>query len=136
MFSLAKCNNRLSRFFDEWEPFSLISNFDVSSSRELGVDVQENEESIIIQADVPGTSKDEIDLKIEKGVLTIICSKKEESEQSQGNYRVRERRSGKLSRSFSLPEIDENATEASLNNGVLTIILKKPAVQKTQIKIK
>jgi len=84
------------------------------------VDVREEEDKYILEADLPGLNEKEIDVKTEKGLLT--------EEEKKGEYLIRERRSSSFSRSFRLPEdVDKEKIEASYRNGVLTLELPKRA---------
>ena len=76
------------------------------------VDIYENEEEIMLRADVPGVSSDGVDLRIERSVLTLAAT----SERLARVYR----------RSFTLSEmIDSGNVDAKLDAGVLTIRLRK-----------
>ncbi|RKX77927.1 MAG: Hsp20/alpha crystallin family protein [Spirochaetes bacterium] len=92
------------------------------------VDVREEEDKYIIEADLPGLNEKEIDVKTEKGLLTVSSRKDEKKEEKKGEYLIRERRSSSFSRSFRLPEdVDKEKIEASYRNGVLTLELPKRA---------
>lgn len=86
------------------------------------VDIREVGEDIVIEAEVPGLTRDDIDISVENGVLTISGQFKA-AEQSDGAcYHLRERRTGSFSRSFRLPPTsDPDKVEAALQNGVLTV---------------
>ncbi len=92
------------------------------------VDVREEEDKYILEADLPGLNEKEIDVKTEKGLLTVSSRKDEKKEEKKGEYLIRERRSSSFSRSFRLPEdVDKEKIEASYRNGVLTLELPKRA---------
>jgi HSP20 family protein len=104
------------RFFDGGETTGMLP---------YQVDVREDENSIYVEADMPGLTKDDIDVTLEDGILTIAGEKKTHNEEDKGGYHVRERRYGKFSRSFRLPETASETIDASLKDGVLTIKLAK-----------
>jgi HSP20 family protein len=91
------------------------------------VDIVETETGYGITADLPGLSKDDIKVHVEKGVLTLSGEKKTEAEKREKNkYYHFERSYGKFTRSFSLPDhVDSASIDARFNNGVLEINLKK-----------
>ena len=90
------------------------------------VDVREDENHYYVEAEVPGLSKDEIDITMENGVLTIAGEKKTSVEENDGNFHIRERRYGKFARQFTLPTaVDEGKVKAALKDGILTITLDK-----------
>ena len=122
------CRSPLARrapgsFFDAFEP--LGAWFD-GSSRAMSLDVREEADSYVIEADVPGLSKDDLDITVEDGVLTLSTTNSEETEEKEKTYYVRERRYGSVSRSIRLPaDSDAESIKASLDNGVLTVMLSK-----------
>ena len=95
------------------------------------VDVVEKPEAYVVKADLPGVKKDEIEVKVEGNQVTIAAEIKRESEQKEGDRVVRsERYFGNVYRSFVLPvEIDEAASNARYEDGVLTLTLAKTAAQ-------
>ena len=77
-------------------------------------------------AELPGLSKDEIDITLEDGVLTISGEKKNEHAEEKNGYHLRERGYGKFSRSFRLPtEVNPDKVGAHLKDGLLTLTLDK-----------
>jgi HSP20 family protein len=115
---------RMSRQFDE-----MGRRFDESGmlrTNEVAVDVTDEGETVAVVADLPGFEKEDIDLAVANGVLTIRASREMSSEADEGEYLRRERRSQSMKRSISLPEeIDETGASASYTNGVLTVSLPK-----------
>ncbi|HOW19548.1 MAG TPA: Hsp20/alpha crystallin family protein [Phycisphaerae bacterium] len=90
------------------------------------VDVREDDSHYYVEAEMPGLTKDDIEITLEDGVLTISGEKKTSSEQKSGHYHIRERQYGRFSRQFSLPSaVDENKVDALLKDGVLRITLDK-----------
>lgn len=88
----------------------------------LRVDIREVGEDIVIEAEVPGLTRDDIEISVENGVLTISGQYKPAEESNGGCYHLRERNAGSFSRSFRLPPTsDLDKVEASLQNGVLTL---------------
>lgn len=90
------------------------------------VDVSEDDSNVYVRADLPGFTKDEIDIKIEKGVLSIEAQRTQKVEENTERYFRRERRANSLSRRLSVPhEVTESAVTAGYKDGVLTLTLPK-----------
>ena len=94
------------------------------------VDVHEDPDHFYVEAELPGFTKDDVDITLEDGVLTIHAERKEEVKQN-GNKGQRqplhlERRWTRFERSFTLPAaVNESAVRADLNEGLLKITLDK-----------
>jgi HSP20 family protein len=122
--------NNLSRIDDLFSPlFKNIFDDDFlfinSMQRDFQVDLKENADNYILEADLPGIKKDAIDINYENNYITISAKRDESSEVINDNYVKRERHYGEFSRSFYAKNVDENRIEASFNNGVLKVILPK-----------
>ncbi len=90
------------------------------------VDVREDADHVYVEAELPGLTKDEIEITLEDGLLTIAGEKKAEREEQEENFHVRERRFGRFSRSFQLSSVvDEQKVHATLKEGVLLVTLDK-----------
>ncbi len=119
-------NLNLPTVFDDFfrgAPVDIFGN-DLNPS----IDVHEDEHAVYIKADVPGLEEKDIDVELEKNVLTISGEKKEEKneEDKNRNYRYSERRFGSFSRSVLLPDgIKADAVTARYKNGVLEIEIPK-----------
>ena len=89
-------------------------------------DIRDAGDHYLLEADLPGFQKGDIDLHLEDGVLTITAKHQETAENKQeGKYICRERRVGSYARSFDMSGIQEDAISAAYENGVLTLILPK-----------
>jgi HSP20 family protein len=100
------------------------------------VDIFENNEEYLLYAEIPGASENDVDVTIEKNVLTITAKVKVDVPEG---YRLfySEYGIGDYKRSFELGnEIDQDKIEASVKNGILKLRLPKiqPTVKKIQIK--
>lgn len=90
------------------------------------VDVVEKDDSVVVQAEVPGIDPENIDVSIEGDVLTIRGEKKDVREEKGENYHRVERQYGSFARSVALPsEIVADKVEATFRNGVLEVVLPK-----------
>ena len=97
----------------------------------IRVDVTETPQGYVVHAEVPGVKKDDIHVTIEGNQVTIGAEVKRETERKDGERVIHtERYSGQMFRSFTLPaELDETASEAKYEGGVLELKLaKKPVV--------
>lgn len=127
-----------------WEPFRDLFDLQDRMNRLLGdsftrvpatetfgswsplVDIYEAGDAIVLRAEIPGVSKDDIDVKVENGTLTLRGEKKQEKEvDSETAHRV-ERFYGAFSRSFLLPaSIDADTIKATYKDGVLEVVVPK-----------
>jgi HSP20 family protein len=132
-------------------PWSLLDEFNREFSRMLpgfadddsrvvgstwspAVDIKEEDDRFVIRADIPGVSPDDIDISMEKGVLTIKGERKHEAEEDKEGYHRIERAYGTFMRRFALPEnVDTDKISASSKDGVVELVLPK-AVQDNQPK--
>ena len=104
---------------------------DRAAPQSIRLDVAENDKGYVVYAEIPGIRKDEIHVAIEGNQVTIAAEVKPLAETPEGTRVLRtERYYGNVYRSFTLPvDLDETASEARYENGVLELKLgKKPAV--------
>jgi HSP20 family protein len=104
----------------------------------LPVDIYESDGTLKVRASLPGFDKDDIDVQVHEGVLSINAKHVEESETKDEHYYRKERRVGSVSRRIALPGVVHDAeVEAELTNGVLTLSLPLPEkAQPKQIEIR
>ena len=108
------------------------------SAAPIKVDVVETDTAFVVKAEIPGVNKDEIQVSIEGDVVTIGAEVKRENETKDGERVIRtERYTGSVYRAFTLPvEIDEAASNAKYENGVLELTLaKKPTAAARKLTI-
>jgi HSP20 family protein len=91
------------------------------------MDLVETDDSLVLRADLPGMSDDDLEIEIKEGVITIAGERRaEHEERGEGFHRV-ERSFGSFSRSLSLPDgIDPKKVEATFRDGVLEVRIPKP----------
>lgn len=90
------------------------------------VDVSEGEKNFTVAAELPGMDPKEIELTLEREVLTISGERKDEHEEKEGEYYRRETNYGSFCRSIRLPsEVDEKKIKADYKDGVLKVTLPK-----------
>ena len=137
-------NNGLS-IWDEMD--KVFDNFLVDTpvrnrSWSPAVDVRETENEYVLEAELPGLTEADVEVKVEDNLLTIASSKKEEKKdeknEEKNGYLIRERRSAQFSRSFVLPkDVDSEKIDGVYRNGILSLHLaKKPEAKPKSIKIK
>lgn len=103
------------------------------------VDVRETDDSYTVEADLPGLTEKDIEVRVDGRTLTIESRKKENTEnKEEGKYVIRERRTLSFSRAFTLPEdADPEGVEAVFKNGVLELSIKKrPEAKRRLVEIK
>ena len=90
------------------------------------VDIQETDDAYRILAELPGMTKDDIQITMENNVLRLSGERKFEKDTKQENYHRIERTYGAFSRSFALPtQVSSDKVEAKFENGVLSIVVPK-----------
>ena len=93
------------------------------------VDISENDKAFTLLADIPGVEPKDIEISMEKGVLTIKGERSSEDIEEGENYRRVERQSGQFYRRFNLPDsADADKIEAKSEHGVLKITIPKQEV--------
>ena len=107
-----------NQFFSPWAEMS-------EEDQRMGiypVDIREEEGKLIVDAEMPGFRKEDIDIRIDKGVLRICAQR--EPEEDKGTKHLSERRYTRIDRSFTLPTtVEEENVQASLEEGVLHLEL-------------
>ncbi|HJR08972.1 MAG TPA: Hsp20/alpha crystallin family protein [Pyrinomonadaceae bacterium] len=90
------------------------------------VDIYENKDQIVLEAELPGMNREDFELSIENNVLTLRGERRFEKKDESDNYHRVERSYGAFTRSFTLPQTvsPENVT-AEYKNGVLRVVLQK-----------
>jgi len=95
------------------------------------IDVSEDEDGLTLSAEVPGMERDDLDVTVDNGVLTLRGEKKEEVKTDEANFHRVERRYGRFERRIRLPDyVDQAKIEASYKDGVLRLRMPKAEVAK------
>lgn len=89
------------------------------------VDVQDNGNEYVVEAEMPGVQKNDISLSLNDGKLNISVNKEESQEKKEKNYIHREIRHCSMSRNIFLADADSEKIKAKLDDGVLRIIVEK-----------
>lgn len=103
----------------------------------IPLDVVQDGDEIIVHAALPGVNPEDISVAIDNDVLTLRGQTAGERERREGNFLLRERRTGRFHRSLRLPDtLDTEKAQPRYNNGVLTIAFPKLAArQARQLKV-
>jgi HSP20 family protein len=101
------------------------------------VDIFENEQELVVKADLPEIDPKDLDIRVENNILTIRGERKFEKKVNEDNYLRVERAYGAFSRSFSLAStVNPEGVKADYQNGVLTLsIPKREEAKPKQIKV-
>lgn len=133
---------RDTRFDDFYDMIDSFFNDDFTPKKAMRsatfkVDVIDEDKDYKVEAELPGFSKDEIDVDFEDGKLTISAEKNEEvnDENKEKNYIHRERKSSKMMRRMFFKDIDQENMTAKLEGGILEITIPKKADEKKNKKI-
>ncbi len=95
-------------------------------NRGMSTDIQETDEAYLMEVELPGYEKEDIEIELKNNLLTIIAKKEESVEEEKQNYIHRERRQGSYQRCFTIDEnVDPENIEAEFKNGVLNLKLPK-----------
>ena len=112
---------------------SFWNDADVSGFR---TDIKKVDGSYVLEAELPGFKKEDINIDIDKDCLTISAERKSEEKEDKGDngFVRRERYYGAYTRSFNVSEIDAEGIKAAYENGVLTLTMPKKAPVKPESK--
>lgn len=103
----------------------------------LQTDIKETDKEYELSINVPGIKKENIDIALENGYLTITAEQNEESNDENVNYVRRERYYRSACRSFYVgEEVDKKDIKAKMENGVLTLAVPKVSEEKQEAKVK
>ena len=145
--TLVRFNNRnrgdLARLHGDMD--NLFDSFFIGLDRPFSgykawpaIDVAEEEDAILVRAEVPGCKADDIDISVHGNVLTISGQKKLSEEKKEKGYYHMESSYGSFRREINLPtDVNQSKVDAAYENGVLSITLPKAEKAKAiKVKIK
>lgn len=99
----------------------------------MTTDVKEKGDNYEITVDLPGFKKEDVQVQLDKGCLTINATRKQETNEEDGKYIRRERFSGSCSRSFRIADnITQEQIHAKFENGILTLDVPKQGPQQIE----
>jgi HSP20 family protein len=129
-----------------WDPFGELSDLRSRFDRLFGeftdgherawmpaIDVMRDNENLVLRADMPGITPDEVAIEVEGDILTVSGGHQEETEQKEERYVRRERRYGSFVRSMTLPRgVDPKSIKAHTKDGVVEVTIPLPKEAKKE----
>lgn len=133
---MASLRRAMDRMWDE--NFAFPQQWDRQANWGPALDVIENPDNYVVKASIPGVAPEDVEITLTDNVLTIKGETKQEKEDKQENYHLRERHYGSFMRSVTLPvSVDADKVEAVNEHGVLLLTLpKSEAVKPKKIAVK
>ena len=128
---LVKRNNEVNGldFFDDAFDSLFKPMFYEEKFNTMKTDIKEREDSYVMDVEIPGFDKKDVNISLKDGYLTITAEKKEEDNGKKENY-VRRERSTSLSRSYYVGDVAKESVKAKYENGVLSIEIPKEQEKK------
>ena len=125
-FSMEPVSDLFQGLFRPLRGMALADEPELASMK---IDVSENDKAYTVNAELPGVAKDDIDVQVTGNTVSINAKIERNTEQKNGERVIRrERYSGAISRTFSLPgDIDDASATATYQDGVLSLTLPKKA---------
>jgi len=118
-------NHELNRFFTRTRPTTAGGE---TRDWAPAVDIREEDDRFLLIADIPGVKRDDVEVTLEDGVLTIKGERRTETEENREGFHRKERVHGSFMRQFSLPDtVNTDTISASVTDGVLEIGIPKQA---------
>jgi HSP20 family protein len=101
-------------------------------------DLVETEDHLVLRADLPGMEREDVEIEVKDGVLTVSGERKAQHEEKREGFHRVERSFGRFSRALELPKgVEPDSIDASFERGVLEVRMPKPAERKpTRIEIR
>jgi HSP20 family protein len=123
---LLRMRKRIEKLIRSFAPLESLEEVET-----FPVDISETENEIIVRADLPGFSKEDVSVNATENTLTIEAKRKEKREEKGEKFYRIERRYGNVRRVISLPtEIEPEKAKARMKDGVLEIFLPKKEKKK------
>ena len=116
----SRSQNMLDDFFADFFPYRRSLAWDT-----FKIDVEEQEKEYVVEAELSGVTKDEINVSLEEGRLNISVNKEENVATNNKNYIHKERRYSSMSRNVFLADAAEEGIKAKLQDGVLSVTVPK-----------
>ena len=130
---LISMHDKINRLFEDAFQKDAGTYQDPLTSWYPAADIYETKDDYVFKLEVPGLSKDDINIECNGNTLSIKGEKKEEKEVEKENYHRIESYCGTFSRSFNLPKnVDPNKTNANMKDGILELRIAKAEEKKTK----
>jgi HSP20 family protein len=124
-------------FFSDMDQFFGMMPMPMSMRRQMemnvpSVNIRDRQKDYLIEVAAPGMKKEDFNIDLERGVLTISSQKEDEKNEDKENYHKREYNYSSFSRSFTLPEnLKPEEIKAHYENGILSLTVPKKQDQET-----
>lgn len=119
---LETMSNRLQRYFEDFPGLG----FDMTNTFSPRIDISEDENNLYVEAEIPGTKKEDLKITLHDNIITIKGEKKKVEEKKDKNYYRNERCYGSFTRSFTLPvQVDPVKVDAKFEDGTLVMKMEK-----------
>lgn len=136
MHELSKIQEEMNSLFDNF--FGRSSAVSAAFEFNPSLDVSETDKEIIVKADLPGMSENDIKITVEDDILTLRGQKEESKEEKGETFYRKERSAGSFIRRFQLPvEVESEKVRAVFKDGLLTVKFpKKEGAKRSEVEIK
>ena len=141
MYAMTPFGKRDYDLFDMFDDFGRGFFAPAENSRHIRTDIRDDSDKFVLEAELPGFKKEDINIDLTDEMLTLSAEHKTETDEKdkEGRYIRRERSYGSYKRSFDLSGIDASAVTAEYKNGILTLDLPKkqneaPKTRRLEIK--
>ena len=135
---MSSLQERMNRLMSDYRTRSPFGEEEMAQGAWIpAVDIYETKESIVLNVELPGVTKDDISLEVKDSTLTIRGEKKLEKDVKEENFHRMERTYGSFTRAFTLPStVQQDKVKAKFRDGILEIRLPKAEEAKPkQIKV-
>jgi HSP20 family protein len=124
----------MNRLFGSFFRGDMVDEGTIGSYWTPAVDILEQEDSYILEAELPGLNKDDVKISVQDNVLTLQGDKKDERKETKKGYLKMESGYGTFTRSFTLPTtINTSKIEAQFKEGILKIVVPKSEEAKPKL---
>lgn len=131
---LMQLHNEIDRLFNEsFRGFpNMMFNPDWPDMTSLilkpNIDIKDTDENYIVNVEIPGVTRDDVDIRIDGNLMAISGEKKQEKKEEKENYQCIERQYGSFERMLTLPQdADADNIEAKFKDGILTVKIRRKA---------
>ena len=131
---ISDLNREMNRLFDTFIRGDLVDEGTLGSAWSPAVDILEQDDSFVLEAELPGLKKDDVKISVQDNILTLRGEKKDEQKESKKGYLRIETNYGSFTRSFTLPTtINSSKIEAEFKDGILKIQIPKAEEAKSKM---
>ena len=132
---LMKLRERMNRLFEE--SMGRYSVGDAGASWSPAVDIYDEDDRVVFEAELPGVSREEVEVEVEDGSLVLRGERKLDPELRSRDFHRMERAYGAFQRSFRLPRgVDAGGIQAEMNGGVLRVTLPRRGAESAAVRIR